>query len=69
MSLKTHPSAKNKTVKFDEYALLKNQIDRLADVLNGMNTRPHIRQNQRNRPYKPQIHRDSFYAVNPEVMT
>ena len=40
MSLKTHPSAKNETVKFDEYKLLNNQIDRLAEVMDRMNTRP-----------------------------
>ena len=30
MSLKTHPSTKNKIVKFAEYRLLHNKIDRLT---------------------------------------
>ena len=43
MSLKTHPSTKNKIVKFDEYKLLYNQKDRLTEVLDGMTTRPQDR--------------------------
>ena len=40
MSLKTHPSATNKRVMFDQHNLLHNQIDRLTEVLDRMNTRP-----------------------------
>ena len=37
MSLKTHPSEKQKFVMFDEFKLLDNQIYRLADVMGRMN--------------------------------
>ena len=49
MSLKTHPSEKHKTVKFDEPKLLDTQIGMLTEVMNGMNTRPRDRQNKKNR--------------------
>ena len=49
MLLKTHPSEKNKTVKFDEYKLLCNQIDRKTEVINRMNTRPQGRQTQQSK--------------------
>ena len=39
MSLKANLSAKNKAAKFDEYKLLNNQIDRLAEVMDGISTR------------------------------
>ena len=39
MSFKTHPSEKSKYFKFDEYKLLDNQIEMLADVMDKMNTR------------------------------
>ena len=48
MLLKIHPSAKNKIIKVDEYKLLTNQIDRLAEVMDRMNTRSQDRQNQQN---------------------
>ena len=50
-----HTSCKEQIVKFDEYKLLNNQIDRLTEGLNGMNIRPQSRQNQQSRPYKPYI--------------
>ena len=37
--LKTHPYERCKSVKFDEYKLLGNQIDRLAEVMAKMSTR------------------------------
>ena len=40
MTLKSHHSAKNKIVKFDEYKLLNNQIDRLAEIIDKINKRP-----------------------------
>ena len=56
MSLKTHPSAMNKIVKFDEHKLLHNQIDRLRNVSDGMNIRVQCRKTQQSRPCKPYIH-------------
>ena len=56
MSLKMHASAKNKIVKFDEYELLNDQIDRLTEVIDRMNTRPQDQQTQQSRPYEPYIH-------------
>ena len=56
-SLKNTPFCKEqKIVKFDEYKLLYNQIDRLTEVLDRMNTRPQGRQIQQSQPYKPYIH-------------
>ena len=46
MSLKIHPSTKNTVVKFDEYKLLYNQIERLIEVLDRMAIRPQGRQTQ-----------------------
>ena len=40
MSIKTHPSTKNNIVKFDEYKLMNNQIDRLAEVMERTKTKP-----------------------------
>ena len=57
MSPKTYPFEKCKYVRFDEDKLMDNQIDRLEEVLEKMNTRPLGRQNQQNRLYKPYIHR------------
>ena len=46
VSIKTHPSRGNKTVKLDEYKLLYKQIDRLTEVLDRMTIRPQGRQIQ-----------------------
>ena len=45
MSFKIDPSKKYKTVTFDEYKLLDNQVDRLAEVMDRMNT-TQCKQNQ-----------------------
>ena len=50
MSLKLHPYAKNETVEFDGYKLMKSEIDRLAEVIDRINIRVHSRQNQQNKP-------------------
>ena len=64
-SLKAHPSAKDKIVKFDEYKLLNNQIDRLAEVMDIINNRPKGRQNKQKRPYKPYIQRGRGHRDYP----
>ena len=65
MSLKTHHSEKYKSVKFAKYKLLDNQINRLGEVMDIMNTRPLGRQNHQNRPYKPYIHRERCHRRYP----
>ena len=65
ISLKTHLSEKHKPVKFDEYSLLNNQIDRLAEVIDRLNTRLKGKKNQQNRPYNPFIHRDRGHRHYP----
>ena len=50
--LKMHSSEKPKSVKFDEYKFLDNQIDRLAEVIHKINTRSLGRQNQQDTPYR-----------------
>ena len=52
-------------VKFDEIKLLDNQIDRLAEVIDKMNTRPQGSQNQKTRPYMPQLHRGRGHRTCP----
>ena len=47
MSLKTPPSENHKSVKFDEYKLLDNQISRLAEIMHRVNTRSWGRQNNK----------------------
>ena len=64
ISLKTHPSEKWKSVKFDEFKLLDNQTEKVAEVIDKMNTGPPGRQNQQNRPYKFYIHRDRSRGHN-----
>ena len=49
MSLKILLSEKLKSVKFDEYKFLANLIDGLTEVMDKVNTRPGIRENQQNR--------------------
>ena len=56
MALKMKPSEKCKPIKSDEYNLLDKQNNRLADVMYKMDTIPLSRQNQQNRPYKPNLH-------------
>ena len=41
----------------DRYKYLDNQIDRLTEVKNKMNTRSQCSQTEENRPYKPYIYR------------
>ena len=65
MSLETHSSAENKTVKFDECKLLNNQIERFAEVMERINTRPQGTHNQQNRPFKPYIHRGRGHRNYP----
>ena len=60
-----HPSRSNKIVKYDEYKLLYNQIDRLTEVLNGINAMPQGKQIQQSQPYKPYIHRGRGYRQFP----
>ena len=40
ISVKTPLSEKCKSVKFDEYKLLDRKTDRVAEVMDKMNTRP-----------------------------
>ena len=53
-----HSSEKHRSVKFDEYKFLDNQIDWLPKVIHKINTRSLRRQNQQDTPYRPYIHRD-----------
>ena len=41
----------------DEHNVLHNQIDRLTEIMDRVNTRLQGRQNQQPRPYKPYIQR------------
>ena len=43
-SLKRHPSAVNNIVKFHEHKLLHNQMDRLTEVFDRINTTSQVRQ-------------------------
>ena len=65
MSLKTHPSVEYKIVRFDEYKLLYNHIDRLKEFLDRLTTRPQGRGTQQSQPYKPYIHRERDYRQFP----
>ena len=46
-----------KIPNFGKHQLLNNQIDRLTEVWDRMNTRSQCRHTQQPRPYKPYVHR------------